>query len=460
VTVIDYLSPRVYNLSSVLKTIPLVLFLLNPMWAAPSAESTFVLENGMRVIVSPVTDRQAVVILCYYKIGALDEPPGYSGFSSFYGSMHGLFTTENQKSYYSYRRLTENGGFTQHFITHDSCYFLQVAAEEELNNALWSESENIFLLSPTDAELKSLTDFSVDYARRFGPQNTLFNARTWIFNQLFLSHPGYADSLIGNPAQISSWTTGDILKQIRRFKDPAQVILVVTGAFEPLQAQDSIQKYFEVTGNTEPSVFPAVTPSQASKSAPIRKRSWWREGLDHHYLLVGYRLPGMVGSEKTSNEEYFVSLALFHYLINPGINHLGYMINQVNDLKVSVAAEITRNIHENAILISLGSADRTSLEKARLIITAELEALANRKMSLQQMKSLKATLKTDFFKKMANLDERAIEIARNFHLFGLINPEERFSRDIGKLDQNAIMKVVRKYFSPEKQTLLYVYKKE
>lgn len=457
---IDYLFPRVYNLNSVLKTIPLLLLLLNPLWAAPSAESTFVLENGMRVIMSPVPDRQAVVILCYYSTGALDDPPGYSGFSSFYGSMHGLFTTENQKSYYSYRRLTENGGYTQHHITHDSCYFLQVAAEEELNNALWSESENIFLLSPTKAELNSLTAFSVDYARRFGPENTLFNARMWMFSQLFLSHPGYASSLIGNPTQIAAWTDGEIVKQIRRFMDPTRVILVVTGAFDPLLAQDSIQKYFEVTGTAEASAYPQTGPSQASKSAPIRKRSWWRDGLDRHYLLVGYRLPGMVGAAKSSNEEYFISRALFHYLTNPEIDHLGHMINQVNHLKVSVGAEITRNIHENALLISLASADRTSLEKARLIISGELESLANRKLSLQQMKSLRATLKTNFFKKMANLDERAIEIARTFHLFGLINPEEQFNRDLDKLEQNAIIKVVRKYFGADKQTLLYVYKKE
>lgn len=420
----------------------------------------FTLENGMRVILSPVPDRQAVAILSYYTTGAIEDPLEYTGFSFFYGSMHGIFTTENQKSYYSFRRLTENGGIMQNNIAHDACCFLQIATEEELNNALWSESENIFLLSPTAPELRQLIDHSVDVATQFGPQNTLFNARHWMFNQLFLARPGYAAPVIGNPDQIRTWTFEGINRQIRRFKDPARVILVVTGAFDPLLAQDSIQKYFEGMGTPSAPATDSQRENRASKSSPIRKRSWWRENVDQHYLLVGYRLPGQITTTRSSNEEFFVSRALFHFLVNPGLNHLDHMINQVNRLEVTISAEITENIHENAMLFRLGAKDRTSLEKARYILSSEIDSLANRKMSLLQMRSIKAALKNDFYKKMADLGDRAIEIARNFHLFAQINPLDRFEKDLNHLDQNAIIRVIRRYFSEDKQVLLYVYKKE
>ncbi len=457
---IDYHSPRDYNLLSVLKTILLVIWLIQPIQAALPAETTFILENGMRVILSQVPDRQAVAILSYYTTGAQDDLAEYPGFSFFYGSMHGIFTTENQKSYYSFRRLTENGGIMENNIAHDDCYFLQIAAEEELNNALWSESENIFLLSPSETELKSLVNYSAEIAAQFGPHNTLFNARLWMFNQLFLARPGYAAPVIGNPDQIRSWTYEGILEQIKRFKDPARVILVVTGAFDPVLAQDSIQKYFEGMGTPSLTAIRSQSAFKASKSAPIMTRSWWRDNLDQHYLLVGYRIPGLLSSAQNPDEEYFVSRALYHFLISPGLDHLDHMINRVNRLRVTISAEMTDNIHENALLIRFGSRDRSSLEKAKYILTSEIQALANRKISLLQMRSVKAAMKNEFYKKMADLGSRAIEIARSFHIFGQISPTKRFEKNLQHLDQNSIMRVIKKHFSDEKQVLLYVYKKE
>lgn len=456
---IDYRTLADYNLNSVLKTFLIVFCLVQPIWAAPSAESTFVLENGMRVILSQIPERQAVAILSYYTTGAIEDIAEHTGFSFFYGSMHGLFTTENQKPYYSFRRLTENGGIMHYNIAHDDCYFLQIAAEEELNNALWSESENIFLLSPSESELKQLKDYTAEIARQFGPQNILYNARLWMFNQLFLARPGYANPLVGNPDQIRSWTYDDILKQIKRFKDPAQVILVVTGAFDPSQAQDNIQKYFEGMG-TPRSPPQSLSAPRANQSSSIRKRSWWRDGLETQHLQIGYRLPGLITSSQSTEADHFVSRAIFKFLISPGLSHLDHMINRVNQLQVTISAEITENIHENALFISFAAKDRNSLEKAKFILTSELQALSNRKISLLQMKSIKAALKNEFYMKMADLGKRAIEIAKSFHMFGLINPTEQFERNIQRLDQNSIMRVIKKYFTEDRQVQLYVYKKE
>ncbi len=457
---IDYKNRQGYNSVSVLKIIPLVLCMITPVWAALPADSTFTLENGMRVILSQVPDRQSVAILCYYTTGALDESEGFQGFSFFYGSMHGLFTTENQKSYYSFRRLTENGGIYENTSAHDSCHFLQLVTEEELNNALWSESENIFLLSPTEDELKHLIDFSVGIAERYRAQNALFNAHMWMYDQIFLSHPGYAVPLNGDAAQIRSWSTASILRQINRFKDPARVILVVTGSFDPDQAQDSIEKYFEGMGTPSPAQSGNAKAARANKSAPIRKRSWWRDNLDQHYLMIGYRLPGRITNTNLENEDYLISRAVVHYLTQPGINHLDHMINQVNKLQVNIVTDLTEHHHENALIIRLSAQDRTSLEKARLIVTSELIALENRKISPLHLKSIRAALKTGFYKKMANLGERALEIARNFHLFGQINPTLKFDNDLHKLDQTSFMRVIRRYFTEDKQILLYVYKKD
>lgn len=457
---IDYPPQHAYNLRNVLKFTPLLLCLLFPLWVTAQTDSLFTLENGTRVILSPLPQRQAVAILSYYTTGALDDPKDFQGFSWFYGSMHGYFTTENQKSYYSFRRLTENGGLSRNNISHDNAYFLQVATEEELNNALWSESENIFLLSPTDNELRQLFDFAIDIAAYYGPQNTLHQARMWMQSQLFIHQPGYSYSIFGTPEMFKSWTISDINRQIRRFKDPNRVILVVTGAFDPVTAKDSIQKYFEGMGAPMPDENSPRPAPPDNTIKPTTRRSWWRENLDQHYLFIGYRLPGISSGSGRSQEEYFLSMAIYHYLSQPPISQLDHMLNRVNKLSVSITSEITQNQTENGILIRLGAKERSSLEKARFILTKELESLANRKLSLLQMKGLKAALKTDFFKKMADLGERAVLLARSLHFFGSITPKEHFDSDIDKLDQNSFMRTIRKYFSEDKQRLLYVFKKE
>jgi predicted Zn-dependent peptidase len=455
---VDTPSHRGYNPVSVLKSISLLLCLLTPLGAAPSTETHFTLENGMRVILSPLPQRQAVAILSYYTTGAMEDTEPFQGISWFYGSMHGYFTTENQKSYYSFRRLTENGGLSRNSIAHDAAYFLQVATEEELNNALWSESENIFLLSPTDTELRHLFDFSLGIAGHYGPQNTLHQARMWMHTQLFLNNPGYATSLFGTPEQIKTWTIPDVLRQMKRFKDPSRVILVVTGSFNPLSAQDSIQKYFEGMGAPA-----AVSVNKTSPDAPVSpttRRSWWRESLDQHYLLIGYRLPGIASGSDRAHEDFFTAMAIYHYLTQSPLNQLHRMLNRVNRLSVNITTEITQNQGANAILIRLGSSDRTTLEKARYILSREFDSLANRKLTLLQMKGLKASLKTGFYKKMADLGERAVLLAQSLHFYNHINPVERFEQDINRLDQNTIMRTVRRIFSEDKQITLYAFKKE
>src|SRR6185503_18388499 len=91
----------------------------------------FALQNGMQVLVVP--DHRAPVItqMLWYRVGAVDDPPGISGLAHFFEHMMFRGTKAYPDDAFS-QIIAKNGGETNAFTDHDYTAFYEQIAKDRL----------------------------------------------------------------------------------------------------------------------------------------------------------------------------------------------------------------------------------------------------------------------------------------------------------------------------------------
>ncbi len=103
--------------------------LSSPVVAAPSAPQPaaqtfqFSLPNGMQVLVIPDHRAPVVTQMLWFKVGAVDDPPGISGLAHFFEHMMFRGTKQVPGDLYA-QTIAKNGGEDNAFTTHDYTAFL------------------------------------------------------------------------------------------------------------------------------------------------------------------------------------------------------------------------------------------------------------------------------------------------------------------------------------------------
>ena len=101
--------------------------------AVPSARAQdtkvfqFALQNGMQVVVVPDHRAPIVTQMLWFKVGAVDDPPGLSGMAHFFEHMMFRGTTTVPGEQFA-QTVARNGGEENAFTTHDyTCFYEQIA---------------------------------------------------------------------------------------------------------------------------------------------------------------------------------------------------------------------------------------------------------------------------------------------------------------------------------------------
>ena len=124
--------------------ISLMLFaaLLSPAVAQNFGTETFVLDNGMQVVVVPNHRVPAVTQMVWYKVGAADDPRGKSGLAHFLE--HLMFKGTKAHPAGSFDALiSRNGGDANAFTTDDYTVFHETVVKRHLDLAMELEADRM-----------------------------------------------------------------------------------------------------------------------------------------------------------------------------------------------------------------------------------------------------------------------------------------------------------------------------
>lgn len=233
------------------------------------AVTSFMLDNGMQVVV--VEDHRAPVLqhMVWYRAGSADEPVGQSGVAHFLE--HLLFkATENMESGELSATVAANGGRDNAFTSYDYTAYFQRVAADRLDLMMQMEADRMVNLRLTESDIKTERDVILEERNQRvdnSPQS-LFGEQ---MNAVQYLNHRYGVPVIGWRHEMESLDREDALSFYRTYYAPNNAILVVSGDVEPEAVRAMAEKHYGVIpANPDlPERFRASEPPATSERRVI-----------------------------------------------------------------------------------------------------------------------------------------------------------------------------------------------
>jgi zinc protease len=262
--------------------------------------TTFVLKNGLTVIVHEDHKAPVVAVNTWYHVGSKNEKPGKTGFAHLFEHLMFSGSANFDKTFLSALEgigATDLNGTTNK----DRTNYFETVPTSMLDYALFAESDRMgHLLGVLDQKKLDLQRGVVQNEKRqrenqpYGVVEQIVTENTWP-----ASHP-YSWTVIGAMADLDAASMTDVTDWFKGHYGPNNVVLVLAGDITPQQARDKVERYY---GDIPPG------PPQAHQQAWVAKRSGTHRGQVQDRVPQAriYRLWNVPGAD--TPEEPLLDLA-------------------------------------------------------------------------------------------------------------------------------------------------------
>jgi zinc protease len=210
-------------------------------WVQPES---FMLKNGMQVIVLPDHRAPVVTHMVWYRVGSADEPPGKSGIAHFLEHLMFKGTKKIPPGEYS-KIIARLGGNDNAFTSYDFTAYFQRVALEKLPQVMEMEADRMANLRLDDAVVLPERDVILEERNTRTDNNPAALFSEQVEAAQFLSHP-YGRPVIGWRHEMEQLTTQDALDHYRRHYGPDNAYLIVAGDITAASLRPLAEKYYGV----------------------------------------------------------------------------------------------------------------------------------------------------------------------------------------------------------------------
>jgi predicted Zn-dependent peptidase len=254
------------------------------------------LENGLKVILHHDAATPMVCVNVLYDVGARDEDENRTGFAHLFE--HLMFGGSINVPIFD-EPIEMAGGKNNAFTSNDMTNYYEVVPAENIETALWLESDRMISLafSPESLEVQRKVvceEFKEHYI------NQPYGDISHIIRELsYKVHPYKWPTIGKNLAHIEEATLEDVKAFFKKHYAPNNAILVVAGGFNPATIKEQIKKWFGgISSQTIDSRNLNTEPRQAE-----RRQLEIERDVPANALYLSFH-----GSARRSNDYYVMDL--------------------------------------------------------------------------------------------------------------------------------------------------------
>jgi zinc protease len=206
---------------------------------------TYMLPNGLSVILSIDRSTPTVAVAAWYHVGSKNETPGRTGFAHLFE--HVMFTGSGHVPYGLHDKLTEGvGGSNNGTTSNDRTVYFETVPSNYLESALWLESDRMgYLLDKLDlAKLNAQRDIVKNERRQRVDNQPYGRAEEIVSQTIYPARHPYSWSVIGSMADLSAASEEDVKNFFRIYYAPNNAVLSIAGDFDPAPTKVWVAKYF------------------------------------------------------------------------------------------------------------------------------------------------------------------------------------------------------------------------
>jgi zinc protease len=214
------------------------------------------LENGLTVILYCDKSFPNVAVNIWYNVGAANEVKGKTGLAHL--CEHLMFQgSVNVPKEAHFRYIEEVGGILNGSTSQDRTNYYETVPANNLELALWLESDRMGYLLPALDEEKFNNQLNVVINERKQRYDNKPYGRAWelIFSNLFPENHPYHNPVIGWQEDLDKMTIDMAKDFLQTYYSPNNASLVIAGNFEIEEAKEMVNAYF---GEFKPAKIPEV----------------------------------------------------------------------------------------------------------------------------------------------------------------------------------------------------------
>ena len=206
---------------------------------------TFVLANGLKVVLAPDHSTQVVAVNVWYNVGSRNEQVGRTGFAHLFEHM--MFQGSGNVPKGAHMSMIEQAGGQLNGSTQDDrTNYWEVLPSNRYNMGLWLEADRMRSLAITQTNFENQRE-TVKEERRLRVDNQPYTGAflkgvTAPFDTK--SCFAYGHELIGTMTDLNAAKTEDVKAFFDLYYAPNNATLTVVGDFDPAEAKQLIQQYF------------------------------------------------------------------------------------------------------------------------------------------------------------------------------------------------------------------------
>ncbi|WP_296430052.1 pitrilysin family protein [Yoonia sp.] len=249
--------------------------------------TTYMLDNGMEVVVIEDARAPVVVHMLWYKVGSADEPVGASGVAHFLE--HLLFkATDVLESGEFSATVAANGGSDNAFTSYDYTAYFQRIASDRLELMMQMESNRMNNLRITAADVETERQVVLEERNQRTENSAGALAREQFRAAQFQNHR-YGVPIIGWKHEMEQLDLTDALDFYDLYYSPNNAVLVVAGDVKPDEVLALAEKYYGVIpaeANLPVRERPQEPPQRAE-----RRITYVDQRVSQPYLVRSYLAP-------------------------------------------------------------------------------------------------------------------------------------------------------------------------
>jgi zinc protease len=212
----------------------------------PLAFTRLTLPNGMRVILNVDHTRPLVAVDLLYHVGAKDAPADQRGLTHLCEHAIALGSPNVDQPFQVFYRSIGGTSTRWAETTDDVTTFYVLLPSNQLETALWAESDRMAApFTRLTSERLSAIRALVGQERQQNVENATFGlSRELTLAALFpVGHPYHIETAVAG-AELSTLTSADLRAFCAPFYVPANVVLSLSGDFDPQRVKGWVTRYF------------------------------------------------------------------------------------------------------------------------------------------------------------------------------------------------------------------------
>ena len=402
-----------------------------------------IFPNGLRVLLHEDTATPLVAVNITYDVGSRDEQAEKTGFAHLFE--HLMFAGSKHVPDFD-DPLQRAGGENNAYTTNDYTTFYEMVPADNLETALWLESDRMLALRISRKSLEVQRKVVVEEFKETCLNEPYGDAWHHLSELMYREHP-YRWPVIGlAPEHVENATLDDVRDFYKTWYTPNNAVLSIAGNVRPAEALALVEKWF---GSIP--AGPAARrelPAEPLQDGPRYKEV--RASVPVPAIYLAFRMPARL------DPEFYAVDLLSDVLAQGHSSRLYRHLLKERQLFSQIDAYVTGNTDPGLLVIEGRPAAGVATEVALAAIWEELEQLKNEPLQIRELLKIQHRFEsTIVFSETSVLNK-----AQNLALYEILDRAELMNEEVDtylavtpdELHQAAI----RLFRADNSATLIYV----